>query len=139
MNDRLPSVSTIRKWISSVDGKPGISKEAFDVLKIRANDANKNGKEILACLIFDEMAIRKREEYDQHNDEKTGLVTYGTDRNKYGKEALVFLITGINEKFKVPVAYFLIAGLKSDEKAALIREADTCNHYGRQSRIVAVE
>lgn len=122
LNDRLPAVSTIRKWISSINGEPGFSKEAFDVLKLRANDANKNGNEILSCLIFDEMAIRKREDYDEHNDKKIGLVTYGTDKNKYAKEALVFLISGINDKFKIPVAYFLIAGLKADEKAALTRE-----------------
>lgn len=31
------------------------------------------------------------------------------------------MVTGINEKFKIPVAYFLIAGLKANEKAALIQ------------------
>lgn len=115
-------MSTIRKWISSINGKPGLSKEAFDILKLRATDANRNGKEILACLVFDEISIRKHEDYDQHNDVNIGKVSYGIDANKFAKEALVFLITGITEKFKIPVAYFLIAGLKADEKSALIRE-----------------
>lgn len=126
-NKHLPAVSTLRKWYSVIDGKPGLSMEAFAALKIKANESNKNGKEILACLIYDEMAIRKQEEFDEHSGEKTGFVNFGTctvdsNEKKYAKEVLVFLITGINECFKVPVAYFLIAGLKAGEKAALLQE-----------------
>lgn len=126
-NNRLPSVSTIRKWTSSINGKPGFSQEALDVLKIQANEANKNGEEILACLIFDEIAIRQQEEYDQHTGEVIGRINYGTfstyqNPNKLAKEALVFMITGVNKKFKIPVAYFLSGGIKADEKAALIQE-----------------
>lgn len=123
----MPAVSTIRKWFSSINGKPGFSQEAFDALKHRAMQANQNGNEILTCLIFDEVAIRKQEDYDQHNDETIGMVNYGTNivdsnLNKAAKEAFVFLISGINDKFKIPVAYFLTVGLKANEKAALIRE-----------------
>lgn len=32
------------------------------------------------------------------------------------------MVTGINENFKIPVAYFLISGLKANEKAALTKE-----------------
>lgn len=126
-NNALPSVSTIRKWYSAINGKPGFSDEAFEVLKLRANQANVNGEEILGCLIFDEMSIRKMEEYDQHKDEAVGFINFGTDiggtnSEKYAKEALDFLIAGVNICFKVPVAYFLTAGLKSNEKAALVQE-----------------
>lgn len=126
-NNNLPSVSTIRKWYSSINGKPGLSHEAFTALRLRAMEANKNGKEILGCLIFDEVAIRKQEEYDPQTDTKTGHVTFGTEYDESGepvfaKEALVFLVAGINEKFKIPVAYFLIAGVKAMEKAALIKQ-----------------
>ena len=126
-NNNLPSVSTIRKWYSSIDGKPGLSSEAYTALRIKAMEANKNGKEILACVIFDEMAIRKQEEYDLHTDTKTGHVNFGTEYDENGeaifaKEALVFLVAGINEKFKIPIAYFLVAGVKAMEKAALIQQ-----------------
>lgn len=67
-HNRLPCTSTIRKWYSFIDGKPGLNQDAFNALKLEANKANTNGEEILACLIFDEMAIRKQKEYDQHND-----------------------------------------------------------------------
>lgn len=57
-NKTLPAVSTIRKWYRAINGKPGLSMEAFIALKLMANEANTNGKEILNCLAFDEMAIR---------------------------------------------------------------------------------
>lgn len=121
-NDGLPSIS--RKWYSAINGKPGFSTEAFEALKRKAIDANTAGNEILACLIFDEVAIRKQLEFDEHNNVKIGMVNFGTnlieqDDSKYAKEALVYMVAGVNENFKIPVAYFLISGLKADEKAAL--------------------
>lgn len=122
-NNNLPSVSTIRKWYSTINGKPGFSSEAFTALRCRANEANQNGEEVLVCLVYDEMAIRKQEEYDHQTDSKTGYLTYGTETGEtLAKEALVFLVSGINSKFKIPVGYFLVAGLKANEKAALIQQ-----------------
>lgn len=126
-HNTLPAVSTIRKWYSSINGKPGFSIEAFDALKAKAAEANKNGTEILVCLAFDEMAIRRQEEFEDHTQEKIGLVNFGTSNinsntSKYAKEALVFLVTGVNESFKIPVSYFLTNGLLASEKATLIQE-----------------
>lgn len=78
-DNALPAVSTIRKWYTSINGKPGLSSEAFTALKLKADEANRNGKEILACILFDEMAIRKQEEFDEHNNQKIGQVNYGTN------------------------------------------------------------
>lgn len=123
----LPSVSTIRKWYSVIDGKPGFSSEAFIALKQKAIEANTNGKEVLAVIMFDEVAIRKQVEFDEHNNKTTGQINFGTNSNDteepiYAKEALVFMVTGVNESFKIPVAYFLIARITAEEKAALIKE-----------------
>lgn len=126
-NNNLPSVSTIRKWYSTINGKPGFSSEALTAIKCRSLESNRDGKELLVCLVYDEMAIRVREDYDQHTDTKTGFVNFGTDcvdsnNQKYAREALVFLVTGVNEKFKTPVAYFLTAGVKAVEKASLLQQ-----------------
>lgn len=126
----LPSLSTIRKWYSVIDGKPGFSAEAFTALKLKAIEANTNGDEILASILFDEIAIRKQEEFDEHADRSTGQVNFGTNIDdtgdpkdiKYAKDALVYMVTGVNMSFKIPVAYFLIAGLSAEEKAALTKE-----------------
>lgn len=123
----MPAISTIRKWYSSIDGRPGFSSEAFTALRLKANEANQNGGELLVSVMYDEVNIRKQEEYDQQTDTKTGFINYGTDcddsnEQKYAKEALVFLVTGVDIKFKIPVAYFLTAGVKAGEKAALIKQ-----------------
>lgn len=73
-NKNLPSISTIRKWYSSINGKPGYSKEAFTALRCKALEANREGREMLCCLVFDEISIRKQEEYDHTTDTKTGYV-----------------------------------------------------------------
>lgn len=39
------------------------------------------------------------------------------------KKALVFMISGFEAKFKIPIAYFLTNGLTADEKAAIVNEA----------------
>lgn len=124
-NNNLPSISTIRKWYGAINGKPGFSNEAFTALRCKAMEANRDGRETLVCVIYDEMGIRHREDYDQHTDTKTGFVNFGTEfvdsNDKYAKEALVFLVAGVNEKFKIPVAYFLTAGVKAVEKSALLQ------------------
>lgn len=125
--DSLPSVSTIRKWYSVIDGKPGFSAEAFNALKLKSIEANKNGQQILACVMFDEMSIRKQVEFDEHANRSTGQVNFGsnidnTEEVVYAKDALVYMVTGVNISFKIPVAYFLIAGISAEEKAALTKE-----------------
>lgn len=38
------------------------------------------------------------------------------------KEALVFLVTSINGSFKIPVGYFLVAGVTGEQRASLVRQ-----------------
>lgn len=125
--DHLPAVSTIRSWFSSIDGSPGISSEALQALKTKANFANRNGTNLLACLIFDEISLRQSYNWDDNKHETIGMVDHGSklpekDENNIAKQALVFLINGVNEKFKIPVGYFLINKLKSKERATLVSE-----------------
>lgn len=123
----MPSISTIRKWYSVIDGKPGFSAEAFTALKLKSIEANTNGEQILGCIMFDEVAIRKQVEFDEHNNRSTGQVNFGTNVDQsgeieYAKDALVYMVTGVNMSFKIAVAYFLISGLTAVEKAAITQE-----------------
>lgn len=36
------------------------------------------------------------------------------------KEALVFMLSGVDEAWKVPVTYFLISGLKAENKKEIV-------------------
>lgn len=124
-NRTLPGGTTIRNWYSSINGSPGITQESIDALQKRVEQKKSEGKEVYACLIFDEMAIRRQALWDHNAKKYRGFVDYGkpvtTDQRSLplAKNTLVFLVSGINESFKIPVAYFLVNKLKTDEKAAL--------------------
>lgn len=66
-------------------------------------------------------------EFDQHSNKTVGHVDFGTnivrpEEKKFAKDALVYMVSGVSDKFKIPVAYFLVDGLKAVEKAALTKE-----------------
>jgi len=71
---------------------------------------------------MDEMAIRQQVEWD--GKKLRGYVDYGTEIDDDGvpvaREALTFLVVGINHSFKLPVGYFLIDGLSGTQRANLI-------------------
>lgn len=53
----LPSVKTLRKWYSSVDGRPGFTKEAFEALRFKSEQSETR---IHCCIVFDEMKIESK-------------------------------------------------------------------------------
>lgn len=61
---KLPGLSTIRQWSASVDGSPGITLEALETLKIKAEEYKTNKKQLYIALISDEMSIRKKVEWN---------------------------------------------------------------------------
>ncbi|GBP67404.1 DNA transposase THAP9 [Eumeta japonica] len=79
---------------------------------------------IYAGLIIDEMAIRRRIEWDGqrlhgHVDIGNGL---NTDSLAEAKEALVFLVTAINGNWKIPVGYFLVDGITGIQRAERVKQ-----------------
>lgn len=127
--DHLPAPSTIRSWYSSIDGSPGLSSDALNALKTKASDANSKGNTLFAAIIFDEMSLHRSYQWDNNKHKMSGFEDFGNVIQKeqnnemlLAKEALVFMINGINEKFKIPVGYFLINKLKHKEKAAIVKE-----------------
>lgn len=78
------------------------------------------------CVMCDEMAIRKHVEWDDNKKEFSGYVNCGpkndSDNLPIAKEALIYMVSGVNHKFKLPVAYFFINGLTAEEKASISKE-----------------
>ena len=76
----------------------------------------------MAALMMDEMSIRKHIQWD--GDHFVGYVDIGTgidsDSLPPAKEALVFQLVGLNDSWKIPVAYFLIDGLDATERSQLV-------------------
>lgn len=119
----LPDLSTIRKWYSVLDGRPGFTHEVFEALKCKVS---KSKTPIFCNLVVDEVAIRQGIVYD--GKRYYGLVDLGihmsndTDVPRQATNALVFMVVALNDHWKVPVGYFLIDALNGKERASLLEK-----------------
>lgn len=120
-NTCLPHTRTLRAWYSSIHGDAGFTTESFAALKLKAETTK---YPIIAGLVMDEMAIRRRIEWDGNNLHGHVEIGSGLDGDyiNEAKEALVFLVTGINCNFKVPVAYFLVDGVTGVQRSELVKQ-----------------
>lgn len=127
-NKNLPHKSTIQNWQQKIDGSPGFNKAIIPAIKSKILEASENGKKLKFSLQLDGMYIHStlegRSNGRVYGYEDLGTGGLETDQNneepKVAKEALVFLVNAINDRFKAPVAYFLINGIKSQELAYLV-------------------
>jgi len=106
-----------------VNGNPGFTMESFDSISKMAKN-----RSICCNLVIDEMCIRQHVEMDSqrkiHGYINMGAeYSYDNDNIPEAKNALVFLVVGINGYWKMPIAYFLIDGLNGKERANLLMKA----------------
>lgn len=120
----LPHPSTIKQWYRVVDGSPGFTKEALYAIELRA----KGSKPIVVNLVLDEMSLR--EEIIYRHGRFYGGIDYGisnkdddNDSTLKARQVLVFMAVSMNENWKVPIGYFLIASLNGSERANLLTQA----------------
>ncbi|KMQ87397.1 thap domain-containing protein [Lasius niger] len=77
--------------------------------------------------MLDEIAIKK--ETQRSRDGKVdGHVDFGAqlqldDNSHEAKNALVFMVVGVNSNWKLPIGYFLINGIESETSAELVTDA----------------
>lgn len=121
----LPSVVTIRRWMAHIECEPGLISHSLDVLARKVQRAEQEGKKIYANLMFDEVAIKKSQEFD--GKRFYGKVDLGphhipSNPEDAAKEALVFMLVGVNGHWKLPIAYYLISGLNTTERVAILKE-----------------
>lgn len=133
-HNHLPAPDTIRRWYKSINGGPGITTESLDILKQKAEELAKDGKELLLAMVNDETSIKKSAAWNEYDSTFSGFVscenTNGKKRMKgnkkkgdhldIAKDVLVYMVVG--DDFKIPVAYFLLNGLEALERAALTQE-----------------
>lgn len=126
----LPHPETIRLWHQVIDGSPGFTKQSLELIKQKASEFKDKGKQLICALMVDEVAIRKHIEWDQYRNRFIGFIDCGSksdDENMpVAKEAIVFMITSVNDNWKIPVGYFLINGLNAKERSNLVKE---CLHF----------
>ena len=120
----LPHPRTLEKWLKCVDVKPGFTEPSFSALKARADASALHGKPVLCALMMDEMSIRQHVEWD--GSKFQGFIDMGTelddDQLPVAKEALTFMAVALDGSFKLPVGYFLIAGLGASERSSLVQQ-----------------
>lgn len=75
---RLPSPRIISKWLQSIDGSPGLTKQSFDLIKAKTQSEESAWTHKLCCLHIDEMDIKKYLEYDKITRRVYGYVDIGT-------------------------------------------------------------
>jgi hypothetical protein len=122
-NIALPSQSQIRRWYGKVQADPGFTQPAFNALKVKVEDAEKNGKKVICSLMMDEMAIKKHISWD--GKKYNGYVDLGNGINDdslpVAADALVFMVVSVDGSWKVPCGYFFVNGLSGEERANLVK------------------
>ncbi|XP_049764597.1 uncharacterized protein LOC126092911 [Schistocerca cancellata] len=132
LNTCLPHPRTLTKWYQCVGGAPGFTSEAFKVITAEASHRETKFPTICS-LVVDEIAIRQHVEFD-------GACYYGyvdmgssvdTDNLPIAKEAFVLMLVVINASWKLPVGYFLTAGITGEQKAKIVKQCiDLANSSG---------
>lgn len=130
---KLPSTRTIRSWYSSIDSSPGFTEPAFDALRQKVEEAKANKKELLLGLIMDEMSIRQHSQFDRNKKMFMGHNNTGNLNSTISNgeevcvpiatDALVIMVSGIENSFKIPIAYFLTTGMQGAENAFVLNQA----------------
>lgn len=123
----MPSGKSILNWTSSINGEPGFFKEVFDALQTMSPDDRH------CNLIFDAMSIKKQISWDERLGKFVGYCDYGNAFELEGSEtpateALVFMLTSINGKWKLPIGYVFQNKITASIQAELIKSALTHAH-----------
>lgn len=121
----LPHNATIRKWyaLSDLNAKPGITDKTLEFLRKKVADMKSAGKDLVCSVCFDEMSIRKLISWCQSEGYMLGYITYGNDGGEepsVAKEAIVFIVNGVNELFSIPIAYHFVNSLDATQKLQLV-------------------
>lgn len=122
----LPHINTVRSWQARFETPPGFNKSIIPAIKSKINQELIKGRKLKFSLQMDGMYINSTIQRDQKGN-TYGFVNDGSEEEtesmpKIAKEALVFLINAANGRWKVPVAYYFINGLKTEQLARIVED-----------------
>lgn len=109
-----------------MNGEPGISGESMRALSDIVADLRRKEKHLVASLAFDEMSIRHHVQWSDSKKKFLGYISYSSYSNEsndglpVARNALVFLLSGIDIEISLPVAHYFITTLNAQEKAKLL-------------------
>lgn len=102
----LPSVSTIRRWISQNMFRTGMDEGIKKFLKLKCSVTSENERK---CVVsFDEVKIKDLKEFNKRLDLVEGFEDLGhLGRSKEtAKHAIVFFMRGLYKNWKFPISYY---------------------------------
>lgn len=109
----LPSITTIRGWLSKLEVKEGYSTTILKLLKLRASGLPINEK--LVTIVMDEMSITQRLTYIANAKEDyfmgfpTKIGKEETNINQRASLVLTIMVKSIKSGFKQAIGYFFNA------------------------------
>ena len=106
----LPSKSTLQKTLQKTSIYAGLNEKILHAVECKARYMQENDKDCI--LLFDEMAIKEGLQYNQDGDFIEGFEDLGgfVQGKSSADHAAVFMIRGLQSKWKQPIAYFLVSG-----------------------------
>lgn len=125
-DNHLPHIRTIVDWHanSNINCEPGIMKNSIDILRRKVAEKEANGEKLFGALLFDEMGIRKHVQYV--NGQMLGfenIPDIELSNAEIASEALVFMVSTINDKIRLPVAYYFVTKkMDAATKMALLKD-----------------
>ncbi|XP_075748256.1 uncharacterized protein LOC142814162 [Rhipicephalus microplus] len=132
----LPSNRTLTRRIQDLKFLPGILHEVIDVMKCKAETMENVEKD---CVIFlDEMEIVQGFELDRAEDTFLGGVTLPPKPQQPANHALVFMLGGLNQRWKQIIAYEL-TGRTIDGcllKNYVLEQVQLCSQISLNVRVV---
>lgn len=121
---------------SDICGEPGINAKHLERLtKLAKEYESKHQRKLMCSLCFDEMNIRQQILWSAHQLNYLGYTKCGQnpdddEKNIVAKQALVYILNGIDVNFEYPIAYFFINTLKANQRANIlddiIKEVTKC-------------
>lgn len=99
----------MRAWYSSssFNSPPGVNYACVGLLEKKVAEHKVRNNEFICNLCVDEMAIRQQIQWIDGEKRMIGYSTYGDDSTRkdpnVAKQAIVFVLVGVNERFQFSV------------------------------------
>lgn len=106
----LPALSTLRRWASKLDMRPGLLKQVVEVMKIASTKMEEKDKYVV--INFDEVKVNSCYEYDTRADQVLGR----------HNQMQVSIVRGLLSNWKQPIYFAFDQKMTTDILFLLIRE-----------------
>ncbi|KAL2094202.1 hypothetical protein ACEWY4_008921 [Coilia grayii] len=133
----LPHPSSLQRWLSSLDARPGLNKMMLDMLGRRCQEDQE--KYSCVSLMLDAMNIKSHVQHDPQTQTTIVYVDLGDRVNEtdIASEALVFMVVRLQGYWNAPIAYYLTKTLSPDTQKVLVQHAIEELHH-RGIRVVSL-